>query len=1854
MNSHNGKAIPTEIFTYDMPALARELHIQLRRYIEAQYPIRHPSVIAERHALLDEAGVISQEPYIESMPGYTKGKTYQELALPNGMAATLDEMATLAFPLPTHLYAHQSNALEAFLNDERDLIVVTGTGSGKTETFLLPILVRSMTEAQQRPASFRLPGMRTLLLYPMNALVNDQLTRLRRLFGHPQLASWFQQRYQVPRPVRFGMYTSRTPYPGIMSKQKNVQQLLPLLTYYLQLEKQSPQQAQELKDLGHWPALDLDNLCKRAVLGENNIGPHDYELYTRQQMQVWCPDLLITNYSMLEYMLMRPIERTLFEQTAHWLAQDSANSLLIVLDEAHLYNGATGTEISLLLRRLQARLGISRERVRYILTSASLDTGTEGQQAIFDFAHTLVGQPQSSFALIQGQRAQAPHVSHTQTITRTQEAAILSHFDLSAFTNRVIAPEDGRSALATLAQQLGWPTPPQDEQDFALYLGQHLPRLLSFQQLWQITATQPIAFPRLAQQLFPDLEQEQRGIALSILLVLAATAQTEEATSLLPVRAHLFFRGLPPLYACINPHCQVRRVKDEHAEIGALWLSPRLHCTCGGRVYELYAHRYCGAIFLRAFAPAEPASFYWHEPDDSDADSGRHSKETLLLIGQPHPKTRDAEPLQLHIATGQATAIHPQRLHLLADSHHEDEQDSLIVYRPTQTAVARGKKRTQQRQQNRQDTEGDEGDEDTSRLWKSCPVCRKRLHAGSITGLSTRGEQPFVNLVRRQFELQPPNSAATDAAPNMGRKVLLFSDGRQRAARLARDLPREVELDTFRQALLLAVSQESQRKGQELIRMDQALYRAFVAVCAHHRLHFFDGQSQQDLLKQIQRFRTEYEADINIAENDIWEPSIVQGYRLALLRQVADPFYSMQRMCAAVVEPTTASLRSLSKKPLFARLQAQDIRALAIAWIEALLADGAFDANIAPSDRTQLLPREGFAQNGEETKGASWNEAEKAAEEVLGYSSSELSQLRQLFIDEFCETKEGKSFLRPEKLALRLTIEDAWYQCCDCAQLIWLPLRGRCPNPRCGSTHLLRLPGNDPSLHARTDFYREPIRKVIEGQHTPMHMTAEEHTAQLSHRDQAQVWATTEQYELRFQNIAITSEQPAIDVLSCTTTMEVGVDIGSLLGIGLRTMPPRRANYQQRAGRAGRRSAALATVLAYSENGSHDAHYFSHPDEMIAGALPCPHISKVNQRLARRHIQAVLLQTFFLEQTKTAGTLSEKQSGYLAEALGTAQTFFASSTSYNLAAFARWLDNILTDPASPLAHTITTWLPNDLAEEAFDAKVKIRYVQDVANRLIDTLQHIGEKLFPSGEVAKDKDDFEACSDELMLLDLLFEHGLLPTYAFPREVRSFVIEEWKIISGGKRHISIKQRPEQSVDVALAEYAPGRELIVDKETYRVGGIYVDPFPGATVANRLSSLFQQAKTIFAFCTHCGYTRREESSTAVGSKQCPLCQKPLSLQEIIDPPAFAPERARSLERSQQHIDGSNNSTVTQAKLVLPLTEEEDFGQKTVGGHVAWSYAEHRELLITNRGKNNEGFSVCRSCGAAALGDPLWLRKAHERPFLVPSWMPASRLCNGNDGIWQGYLGHIFHSDLLLLRLYWPQGVAYQIGHPWMRDALDTIAQAFLLAATHLLDIASSELQIGWSYTVAAPHKVHSEPLRMADFFLFDTLSGGAGYATQVGRYIEPLLKEGQHILDTCPQQCESSCYHCLRTYTNRIQHQHLDRHLAGTLLRAIISGQPPAPFSIEQQANQLTMLHQFLELSGEVTCEPLAYVQGQSIPLLVRTPQGSYAVGTYPVQQHLEAIGHPLDIVKTKPVRLFSDYELTHNLPAVANKLG
>jgi len=325
-----------------------EIRSALQDYIEATYHIGHPALVQQRRALLEQEGVLFRAPYLESTPRYTLSRAFDELEIPDSAKVLFREMAhpengdePLLHDPP---YTHQARALEATTRDGMSLVVTTGTGSGKTEAFLLPILAKLAAEAEGSPG-FATPALRAVLLYPMNALVNDQLGRLRLLLGNERVASLFTA--WGGRPARFARYTSRTLYPGVRTTEKDQNRLKSIEPFYISLlqqasDKNSPHRERaaalvaELRERGKWPAKpDLEEWYgSKGKRWQNREGqfvravmrPEDPELLTRHEVLANPPDVLVTNHSMLEYMLMRPLERPIHPTMARGQSEGTTPS----------------------------------------------------------------------------------------------------------------------------------------------------------------------------------------------------------------------------------------------------------------------------------------------------------------------------------------------------------------------------------------------------------------------------------------------------------------------------------------------------------------------------------------------------------------------------------------------------------------------------------------------------------------------------------------------------------------------------------------------------------------------------------------------------------------------------------------------------------------------------------------------------------------------------------------------------------------------------------------------------------------------------------------------------------------------------------------------------------------------------------------------------------------------------------------------------------------------------------------------------------------------------------------------------------------------------------------------------------------------------------------------------------------------------------------------------------------------------------------------------------------------------------------------------------------------------------------
>ena len=341
---------------------------RLSNYIKSDYLANSETLLTYVDDILGEecsAGTnISREPYIETSASYKKSKNgiVESQHIPDHIKQFLKKLIDNKLGVFADPFEHQVFALEQYLSG-KDLFVSTGTGSGKTECFIWPILSKLIDEAIARPESFKKSGVRTLIIYPMNALVSDQLGRFRKILGSDTYKNFFIEASHATRIPHFGMYTGRTPYAGD-TKLSSSRELANTFrdSYLVSPDADAEEQRRQelniagLKSINKFPARNgedglrvfVENLEKNI----HNPSPFDPEFITRFEMQNCPPDILITNYSMLEYMLMRQREANIWESTKSWLQESPDNKLLIVLDEAHMYRGSAGGEIALLLERL--------------------------------------------------------------------------------------------------------------------------------------------------------------------------------------------------------------------------------------------------------------------------------------------------------------------------------------------------------------------------------------------------------------------------------------------------------------------------------------------------------------------------------------------------------------------------------------------------------------------------------------------------------------------------------------------------------------------------------------------------------------------------------------------------------------------------------------------------------------------------------------------------------------------------------------------------------------------------------------------------------------------------------------------------------------------------------------------------------------------------------------------------------------------------------------------------------------------------------------------------------------------------------------------------------------------------------------------------------------------------------------------------------------------------------------------------------------------------------------------------------------------------------------------------------------
>ena len=370
--------------------VSKKIQQRVRNSIRKSLPVERavPAMVP----ILDQFFVdnpLAQDPFLELVPDYQPGVSLAELAKEDVITGRTAQIFANYFhggengdPSKIHLHEHQAQAVRNVCKEGKNLVVCSGTGSGKTEAFLIPLVDHLVREHQAGTLG---DGVRAMILYPMNALVNDQIRRLRGVL-------------RFAEEIRFGKYTGET------ETDVRIRQ-----------------------DLSENQAAFEDRFNEATIDGGARYGFDDEaalpnEVTTRRRWRDAPAHILVTNYAMLERLLlqplMRPQDNCLFG--AHWKH--------IVLDEAHCYSGALGTEIAWLIRRVKRRVeaaGTPTDNLRYLATSATLIsdkiTPDEKVERIRnEFASRLFPAPAGSFAVQFGTLRPVPDQGAGQNLTPAQ------------------------------------------------------------------------------------------------------------------------------------------------------------------------------------------------------------------------------------------------------------------------------------------------------------------------------------------------------------------------------------------------------------------------------------------------------------------------------------------------------------------------------------------------------------------------------------------------------------------------------------------------------------------------------------------------------------------------------------------------------------------------------------------------------------------------------------------------------------------------------------------------------------------------------------------------------------------------------------------------------------------------------------------------------------------------------------------------------------------------------------------------------------------------------------------------------------------------------------------------------------------------------------------------------------------------------------------------------------------------------------------------------------------------------------------------------------------------------------------
>ena len=1598
-----------------------------------QSGLNHKGLTAELRRMLSSndwrEGAVIQAPAVEAaLPYVPAEETLGELAgglLAPDLVEALDGSATpqraYRFLKSQRPYAHQLEAWKA-LSDPgaaNSVLVTSGTGSGKTECFLVPVLNDLARQAKESPR--KLEGVQAIILYPLNALIASQEERL-RTWTAPFKGS-----------VRFALYNGLTPH-------------------------EEP---------------------------EGSARRHPESVDNRKALRSSPPPILVTNVTMLEYMLLRP-------EDAPILAQSQGKLKYIVLDEAHSYVGSQAAEIALLLRRVCLAFGVQPTDVRFVATSATIGGGRDAGRILQTFLADVSGAPKSQVKVVFGHR-QKPKLPPLGTPRDLPPAPSFNdyatHPKVRPLLERLYDEPVGWETVEATAKAVG--RPPED------------------------------------------------------LMVGLAAAQSHQNEMLAPMRVHTFHRAISGLWTCLDPAC-AEGAPPKDWPFGPLAPFRTDACRCGAPAFEIVTCKSCGEPFLdaeegldeilRPFSRRTQTDEFSLDAED-DTDSGADDE---TAVTQPVGYRRLIAWRRFSASTRRfGLAVDPKSGEVLQKSPPTGvlQLDAYDRVTPDECPCC--------------------GDMSRDAAEMLRPL---RVGAPFILGTAT---PVLLEDAAHPPEADDPAAWLHGTAPPMGgHQLLSFTDSRQGTARLAAKLQIASERNFVRSVIYHAV-QDALTAGYAVdpdAAREIELFRAALAAGPNAAIAALLAEREAkvagakpglpwtqlvEILAARPEIRTWMTAVWSERDDRFLNASTLAEFLLLreLIRRPPRQNSIETLGLAQLRFPEIDAIKDASMPAAFGELglSAPDWRDfLHILTSHILRARTAVRVDRdtfrwLPS--STMHPREVLFKPSRKAQSWEivWPDFSRSVMGKIPGSAILLAQatgkspadpqVRTLFDDVFAAAWTTLSQLTATpgfdsrqldlKRAVVAPVEIGWV--CPITKKIH-------PVALCGlSPDGAKTLASPPAVAEKVQLPKHPApylgnklgQKPGEARHLIRDWLASD--PQISELRERGVWNdisdrlalfsdyfrsaehSAQQPPSRLRGYERDFKQGAINVLNCSTTMEMGVDIGSVSHVMMTNLPPSIANYRQRIGRAGRRGQPLSMGFTFCKDRPLDRSAFRDPRAYLTNDVRPPQVALNSPIIVQRHVNALLFSQFLASEG--ANGLKMKAGDFFGcpEGIGAAE--LDDNPAARLAAWVRRASTMVN--LGPMVERLVQGTVLERDDGLFE--ITAQAVEDAWSRFTQEWRAaqalaVSSKAEAAAATRLKLHLQRLCGD--YLLGYLAGRGVLPGHGFPTDVVSLVIRKSSLRANGGEGQEESRRfdsyPQRSLDSALREYAPGSEVVIDGLVHKAAGVTLNWKQPASedAVKDVQALFWRWQ-----CDKCG----ESGSTRLrgdDTSPCATCQaEGLQWFEYLQPAGFAVDL-----REHPHADPDIVTYVAPEP-----TKVSSAGSRWRAlfdpGRGRWRSSPDGTVFYCNSGPQRDGYSICLSCGRAGVEAGV----AHK-PLLG-----AGSHCDGSDrpfSIRTGLrLAHEARTDVFEF-----QPTA------WLKKGgAIALAVAFREATAQLLGVETSEI----GFATDKRRDVLGAPTYSV--FLYDKASGGAGFASQAGDLFPDVIRRALKILDCKEPGCAHGCPACV-----------------------------------------------------------------------------------------------------------------------------